>query len=556
MDPNTPLRRDPRRPYVVTSEGVRRIVLGTTADGVAVASSHVGAQLASPHGGADLTSSHRGTHLASPHDGAQPAASGAGVGHGSTSAPGSPHSGVRAHAGASSAKPPRTTEPPQDYILVIAFSERGVLDEHPRQVVTAATLLAHPQTAVVVAVLGELNEDLAPYGADIVVVLPDCHLRQFRPEHTLSRLSGPLKRYPPSHVLLPDRTNGEGDLGRRIAAAYGASVATHVVEISAEHVATYQLVQNGTGRPSKRLARRALPDVVLLEPDIVDTHLPFVGAGQRADDEAIAAQFTGASRSSADDDAFAAQPTESGASSANDTVAVQRAESGDSLTHDTVAAQCAESSNSSASDTVAAQSERSRSSADDALASQTGEPAASSAYRDGGLRALEASDLPLEEADLITSAGNGVTDVPLFLRLAKALGAATGASRVAVDDGRFARDKQIGATGKTVSANAYIAIGISGAVQHLQGIKDCRHVIAINRDIAAPIIQRADLSVIGDARGIMQALLEAVETAHSNRTGDAAGDGSGVPRAGGNSSDGDTNTGDGTGQNKSRERAA
>jgi N,N-dimethylglycine/sarcosine catabolism electron transfer flavoprotein subunit alpha len=374
------LRRDPRRPYVITSDGIRRIVLGASAaeaTEAAVASSR--------------------------------------------------------HSAHASAKPLRTAEAPQDYTLVIAFSERGVLDEHPRQAVAAASLLASAQTAVVVVVLGELHEDLAPCGADIVVVLPDCDSRQFRPEHVLSRLSDPLKQYPPAHVLIPDRLNGEGDLGRRLAAAYKASVATHVVEISPDHVAAYQLVQDTAGRPSRRLARRPLPDVILLEPNVVDTRLPYVGAGQRIDD-----------------------------------------------------------------------------------ASRTAAP---SVYRDGGLRALEASDLPLEEADLITSAGNGVTDVVLFQRLAKALGAATGASRVAVDDGRFPRDKQIGATGKTVSANAYIAIGISGAVQHLQGIKDCRHVIAINRDIAAPITQRADLSIIGDAQGIMQALLEAVEAA---RTKDAA----------------------------------
>jgi electron transfer flavoprotein alpha subunit len=392
MDPS--LRRDPRRPYVITSEGIRRIVLGATADGVTDATA-----VASHHG---------------------------------------------AHTGAS-VKSLRTAEPPQDYILVIAFSERGVLDEHPRQAVVAAALLASEQTAVVVAVLGELNEDLAPYGADVVVVLPDCDLRQFRPEHTLSRLSGPLKHYPPSHVLIPDRLNGEGDLGRRLAATYGASVATHVVEISPSHVATYQVVPDGADRPARRLARRTLPDVILLEPNIVDTRLPFVGAGQRFDD------------ASGEVGRAAEVPTPS-------------------------------------------------------------------TYRDGGLRALEASDLPLEEADLITSAGNGVTDVGLFLRLAKALGAATGASRVAVDDGRFARDKQVGATGKTVSANAYIAIGISGAVQHLQGIKDCRHVIAINRDIAAPIIQRADLSIIGDAQGVMQALLEAVEAARANGTAGESGD--------------------------------
>jgi electron transfer flavoprotein alpha subunit len=130
---------------------------------------------------------------------------------------------------------------------------------------------------------------------------------------------------------------------------------------------------------------------------------------------------------------------------------------------------------------------------------------------------LDAAELPLEEADFIAAAGNGVSDVALFQELAKALGAATGASRVAVDDGRFARDKQIGATGKTVSANLYLAIGISGAVQHLQGIKDCRYVIAVNRDAAAPIIQRANLSVIEDAQTFMQALLRAVQSARSDK---------------------------------------
>ena len=410
------LRRDPRRPYVITSDGIRRIVLGATANGATDAA------------------------VASPQDSAH-----------------------------TSAKPLRTTEAPQDYILVVAFSERGVLDEHPRQAVAAASLLASAQTAVVVVVLGELNEDLAPFGADIVVVLPDCDLRQFRPEHVLSRLSDPLKQYPPAHVLIPDRLNGEGDLGRRLAATYRASVATHVVEISPDHVAAYQQVQDASGRPSRRLARRPLPDLILLEPNIVDARLPFVGAGQRLDDALAGTHVT---------------PSDAG-----------------TQTHPTTAPPTSDALRT-------------------ADASRTAEEPSVSVYRDDGLRALEASDLPLEEADLIASAGNGVTDVGLFHRLAKSLGAATGASRVAVDDGRFPRDKQIGATGKTVSANAYIAIGISGAVQHLQGIKDCRHVIAINRDIAAPMIQRADLSIIGDAESIMQALLEAVEAARANRAAD------------------------------------
>lgn len=126
---------------------------------------------------------------------------------------------------------------------------------------------------------------------------------------------------------------------------------------------------------------------------------------------------------------------------------------------------------------------------------------------DLGLKAGDPQTLALEEADFILAAGNGVTDLPLFHSLALEVGAAVGASRVAVDDGRFARAQQIGATGKTVSASGYLALGISGAVQHLQGIKDCRHVIAVNLDASAPIARRADLTVVEDSAALMQALL-------------------------------------------------
>lgn len=477
------LRRDPRRPYVITSGGIRRVVLGATAVGAAalrataVGATALGAAAvgATAGGAAPVGATAAGT--------TGPAASASHYG-------GAPHGGG-AHASVA-AKPLRTSEQPRDFILAIAFSERGVLDEHPRQAVAAAALLAGPHTAVVAAVLGELHEDLAACGADIVVVLSDCDLRQFRPDHALSRLSETLKQYPPAHVLIPDRLNGEGDLGRRLAAAFGASVATHVVEISPDHVAAYQLVMDDAGLPSRRLARRPLPDVILLEPNVVDSRLPFVGAGHRIDDTAVPANPAAAS---ATEHARASNTSASSEASASSDIS-------DAAPVHSAAVEASVRTNAH-------------------RAPQASTP---SAYLDGGLRALEASDLPLEEADLIASAGNGVIDVGLFLRLTKAMGAATGASRVAVDDGRFARDKQIGATGKTVSANAYIAIGISGAVQHLQGIKDCRHVIAINRDIAAPMIQRADLSIIGDAQGVMQALLEAVEAARtSGRTAEANG---------------------------------
>jgi electron transfer flavoprotein alpha subunit len=133
-----------------------------------------------------------------------------------------------------------------------------------------------------------------------------------------------------------------------------------------------------------------------------------------------------------------------------------------------------------------------------------------SGVEDLGVQAGDPKTLALEEADFILAAGNGVTDLPLFHALALEVGAAVGASRVAVDDGRFARTQQIGATGKTVSASGYLALGISGAVQHLQGIKDCRHVIAVNLDASAPIARRADLTVVEDSAALMQALLELV----------------------------------------------
>ncbi|MFC3531121.1 electron transfer flavoprotein subunit alpha/FixB family protein [Vogesella facilis] len=146
-------------------------------------------------------------------------------------------------------------------------------------------------------------------------------------------------------------------------------------------------------------------------------------------------------------------------------------------------------------------------------------PPASEQVRDLGSSSCPASQLALEEADLIVSAGNGVQDTAGLRRLAEHMGAAVGASRVAVDDGRFAREQQVGATGKTVQASAYLAFGISGAVQHLQGIKECRHVIAVNLDAAAPIVKRADLTLVEDCQALITALnqLLAAERAGGER---------------------------------------
>ncbi|MCC5881430.1 MAG: electron transfer flavoprotein subunit alpha/FixB family protein [Halomonas sp.] len=130
---------------------------------------------------------------------------------------------------------------------------------------------------------------------------------------------------------------------------------------------------------------------------------------------------------------------------------------------------------------------------------------------DRGQVAVDPAGVALSEAEFILSAGNGVKDWDGFHHAAKVLGATEGASRVAVDDGFMPRDRQVGATGTWVTARVYMAVGISGAIQHLQGIQSCDKVVAINLDPGCDMVKRADLAVIGDSAGILAALVEMVE---------------------------------------------
>jgi electron transfer flavoprotein alpha subunit len=141
---------------------------------------------------------------------------------------------------------------------------------------------------------------------------------------------------------------------------------------------------------------------------------------------------------------------------------------------------------------------------------------------DLGAVAVDPASIPMAEAEFILSGGNGVKDWALFHRAAVALGATEGASRVAVDDGFMSRDRQVGASGIWVTARVYLAVGISGAIQHLQGIGACDKVIAINLDPGCDMIKRADLSVIGDSAAILQALIERVAAHRQAGERDAA----------------------------------
>ena len=332
----------------------------------------------------------------------------------------------------------RTPNKPKSRVLVIAHSDRGALDDHALQTIAAAAILADAEVAVLALILGELNDDLSGNnlshhnlkhaGADEVIVLPTLDFQTFQPDIELASVLAMIESLQPSRIFMPDNLLGDSDLGRRLIAhtvihgnTSGAlSAATHVVELDAKHVASYQ----AGGRV---LAQSELPEIILLAPNAADVELPFIAKATRIN-----------------------APT---------------------INHTT------------------------------------------SQYQDLGLQTSAADDIALEEADFIVSAGNGVQNLATLARLANMLNAAVGASRVVVDDGKLPRDQQIGATGKTVTASTYMAIGISGAVQHLQGIKDCRHVIAINKDASAPIVKRANLSIIGDAEAIMQALMTEIEKA-------------------------------------------
>lgn len=154
-----------------------------------------------------------------------------------------------------------------------------------------------------------------------------------------------------------------------------------------------------------------------------------------------------------------------------------------------------------------------------------GEPAPAESFTPSATTSRQVAEPPFREAaravdltaaDIIVSVGRGIKEkenIPVVEALAQALGAELAASRPICDAGWLPMDRQVGSSGQTVSPKVYIAVGISGSIQHLVGMKGAKTVVAINKDPDAPIFEVAHYGIVGDLFEVVPALVEEIKKA-------------------------------------------
>ncbi|MGB5163601.1 MAG: electron transfer flavoprotein subunit alpha/FixB family protein [Thermoanaerobaculia bacterium] len=133
-----------------------------------------------------------------------------------------------------------------------------------------------------------------------------------------------------------------------------------------------------------------------------------------------------------------------------------------------------------------------------------------------GIEEAVGGEVDLSQAPVIVSVGRGIGDaekMPIMQELADALGGELGASRPVIDSGWLPRDRQIGSSGQTVTPKLYVAAGISGAIQHLVGMKGSQVIVAINKDAGAPIFNVAHYGIVGDLHEVVPAVTAALKEA-------------------------------------------